>query len=527
MAINKRFGKHSQAANDFLEPKAVTGLTVTDVGTSRAYDNGAFNVSWTLPADSPAATSYDISTTPTTSTTNVLTTSGTITGLASNTSYTVTVVAKNAAGNSLSTTSTSVTATTVPQAPTIGTPTCATGQAYTGSANTSVPFTANATGGKAISGYTVTSSSSQTGTGASSPISVSTPVGSSYTYTVVATNANGNSAASTASGSVLSASVPQAISSVSASTPSAGVDRITFTAPATGGSAITNYYWTSSDGKSGNSGSTTIDISQEQGTAQYYNVYADNAYGRSVASPNSNTVTTTFSFVPFSFAPFGFSPFGFSPVVFGFSPFGFSPVVFGFSPVVFGFSPFGFSPVVFGFSPVVFGFSPSPSCIDQDTLIAVVSATDTVEYKAAKHIGVGDKVWSSQWDELIDESFSTPQDSPTSQLSNLHMVQTEIVAIQPSIKSTTVYFNNDTDIRFSLEENILVKRNNVFQFLSTSQVVVGDKFMKVDADGNYTELNVSSISYIDEDRTVYRFDAEPTDNLIAANLVVHNGKTFF
>jgi len=116
MAINKKIGKHSQAANDFLEPKAVTGLTVTNVGTSRAYNNGAFNVSWTLPADSPAATSYDISTTPSTTTTNVTQTSGQITGLASATSYTVTVVAKNASGNSIATISSAVTTTTVPDA---------------------------------------------------------------------------------------------------------------------------------------------------------------------------------------------------------------------------------------------------------------------------------------------------------------------------------------------------------------------------------------------------------------------------
>ena len=218
MAVGKKTGRKTQASNDFLEQKAVTGLTATDVGTSRAYNNGAASVSWTLPSDSPAATSYDITTTPTTTTTNVSGTSATITGLASDTSYTVTVIAKNAAGNSISTTSTSFTATTVPAAPTVGTPTCATGQSYTGSANTSVPFTAGATGGKAISGYTVTSSASQTGSGASSPILVSTPVGTSYTYTVIATNANGNSAASSASGSVLSASVPQQISSVSAST---------------------------------------------------------------------------------------------------------------------------------------------------------------------------------------------------------------------------------------------------------------------------------------------------------------------
>ena len=430
MAINKRFGKHSQAANDFLEPKAVTGLTVTDVGTSRAYGNGAFNVSWTLPADSPAATSYDISTTPTTSTVNVATTSGQITGLASATSYTVKVIAKNAAGNSIATTSASVTATTVPQTPTAPT----------------------------------------------------------------------------------------------ASTPSAGVDRVTWTAPATGGKAITNYYWASSDGKSGNTASTTVDVAQEQGTAQTYTVRADNANGSSGTSPASNSVTTTFSFVPFGFAPFGFSP---APPVFGFSP---SPPVFGFSPSppVFGFSPspparvFGFSP-----SPPVFGFSPTTRCIDQDTLVAVVGLNNTVEYKMAKSIKLGDMVWAASWDELIDESFGAPVDNPSPTLTNVTLIQTEIAGIAPAVKSVTVYLNGDTARRFSLEENILIKRNNLYQFASTATMAVGDLVLEKTESNEFIEVPVTSIDMIDEDRTVYRFDCEPTDTLIAGNIVVHNGKVFF
>lgn len=424
-----------------------------------------------------------------------------------------------------------------PYTPTIDSVTdVGTGRAYNDGA-VSVAFTAQ--GPYAATSYTVVASTGQTATGSSSPIVITgIATGATPTVTIKATNANGESATSGATGPVTVTTVPATPSAPTVSTAAVGGsaaqgsantanDTVSWTAPATGGKTITNYYWVSSDGKTGNTTSTSVVVPQESGTAQTYTVRADNGNGSSVTSPASASITSAFSFtpfgfVPFGFSPFGFSPFGFSPVVFGFSPFGFSPVVFGFSPVV-----FGFSPVVFGFSPVVFGFSPSPSCIDQDTLIAVVSASETVEYKAAKHISVGDKVWSSTWDELIDESFATPQDAATPQLSNLARVQTEIVSIQPSVKSTTIYFNGDLTKRFSLEENILVKRDNMFSFISTVQVVVGDKFMNVDSEGNYSELSVTAIDYIDEDRTVYRFDAEPTDNLIAANLVVHNGKTFF
>jgi hypothetical protein len=233
-----------------------------------------------------------------------------------------------------------------PSAPLIGTATnVGTGRAYNDGAAT-VTFTAQ--GPNAATSYTVTSSpGGYTASGASSPITVTgLQSATNYTFTVTATNSYGTSSASSVSNSITATTVPATPSAPSASTPAAGVDRISWTAPANGGSAITNYYWASSDGKSGNTTSTTVDISQEQGTAQTYTVRADNGNGSSGTSAASNSVTTTFSFAPFSV--FGFSPFA----VFGFSPFS----VFGFSPfAVFGFSPFS----VFGFSPFsVFGFSP-------------------------------------------------------------------------------------------------------------------------------------------------------------------------
>ena len=91
---------------------------------------------------------------------------------------------------------------TVPDAPTIGTATAGVGQA-------SVTFTAGATGGSTITGYTVTSSPGNiTATGSSSPITVTGLTnGTAYTFTVTATNANGISAASSSSNSI----TPQAL----------------------------------------------------------------------------------------------------------------------------------------------------------------------------------------------------------------------------------------------------------------------------------------------------------------------------
>ena len=221
----------------------------------------------------------------------------------------------------------------------------------------------SATGAYAASSYTVLSSGGQTATGSSSPIRV-TGLNSAtgYTFQVKATNADGDSAYSSASSSVTVTTKPAAPAAPTVSTAAVGGsaaqgsantanDTVSWSAPANGGSAITNYFWSSTDGKSGNTTSTSVVVAQESGTAQTYTIRADNANG-STTGPGTG-VTSAFSFTPFSVFAFSpFSVFGFSPFsVFGFSPFG----VFGFSP--FGFSPFGFSP--FGFSPFsVFGFSP-------------------------------------------------------------------------------------------------------------------------------------------------------------------------
>lgn len=438
MASGKKAGRNSQKANDFLKPYAPTIGTATDVGTNRAYDNGAVTVTFT-PDSRNAATSY-----------------------------------------------------------------------------------------------TVTSNTgSYTATGSSSPITVSgLPTGGSYTFTVTATNEYGTSEASSATGSVTVTTVPAKPGAPSVSSPSGtSYDTVSWTAPANGGKAITNYYWVSSDGKTGNTTSTSVNVTQEAGTAQSYTVRADNGNGSSVTSDSSATVTT-FSFVPFSV--FGFSPFnvfGFSPFnVFGFSPFG----VFGFSPTP-PFGVFGFSPTppfgVFGFSPTpptfsVFGFSPQPpSCIDQDTPIATVGPNGSVVLKPAKAVIAGDEVFAATWDELVDESFGTPFDDPSATLTNVTRVVTTISSVRASTRSTTVHFNNNLSKRFSLEEQILVKRDGYYQFVVSGQIVVGDKLIELSGN-TFAETTVTSVDLVNEERVVYTFDCEPTDTLIAGNMICHNLKAF-
>lgn len=178
-------------------PVAPTIGTATDVGTGRAYNNGAATVTFTAPTSKLPITSYTVTSSPGGFTGTGASSPITVTGLQSATAYTFTVTATSAVGtSSASSASNSITATTVPQAPTIG-------SATAGSGSATVAYTAGATGGAAVSTFTATSSpGSITGTGAS-PITVSgLTAGTAYTFTVTATNANGTSTASSASNSV-------------------------------------------------------------------------------------------------------------------------------------------------------------------------------------------------------------------------------------------------------------------------------------------------------------------------------------
>jgi len=188
----------SQNTKSFLNPNAPTIGTATNAGSGRAYNNGSATVTFTAAATGAAATSFTATSTPGSYSATGASSPLTVTGLQSDTAYTFIVRATNAVGDSAnSSASNSITATTISQAPTIGTVTLS-------GTTASVPFTAAATGGAAISTFTATSSPGGiTGTSPSRPLTVTgLTAGTASTFTVTATHANGTSSASSASNSV-------------------------------------------------------------------------------------------------------------------------------------------------------------------------------------------------------------------------------------------------------------------------------------------------------------------------------------
>ena len=207
MAVSKRTGKKSLAANDFLIPLPPGPPTANDVGTNRPFDNGSAVVEFS-PVD--LAVSYKIyaASAGETTVTNTGTSSPIIvTGLKSNTLYTFTVTGFNDEGveGDPSDPSTSTLITTVPATP--NAPTASSPNANQDVVSWLIP----ATGGKTITGYIWAASDGKTNLSGGNPgggpttntsVTVNQEAGSAQTYTVYAINANGNSAVSNSSNNI-------------------------------------------------------------------------------------------------------------------------------------------------------------------------------------------------------------------------------------------------------------------------------------------------------------------------------------
>jgi hypothetical protein len=282
-------------------PDVPVDVSAVDVGTNSAFGSAVADVSFSAGGGGPS-TSFIVTPSPSTSPTTFTVSSSParVSGLTTGTTYSFTVQARNAIGTSISSAATNtIVPTTVPQAPTIGTPSNVTGVAFGSTTSASLTFTAGATGGKSITNYKY--STDGTTYTAFSPAQTTSPLtitgltsGESYTIRLKAVNANGDSAASSASSSVTTSTVPQAptIGTATAGNLNATV---TWTAGANGNSAITGYTVTSSPGNiSVNAASNATSVAVTgltAGTSYTFTVRATNANGTSTASSASNSVT--------------------------------------------------------------------------------------------------------------------------------------------------------------------------------------------------------------------------------------------
>lgn len=268
--------------------------SVTDVGTDRAFNNGALSISVTPDANGPTPDFYNFwAVAPDTSEIGGGSTSSTtlvVGGLASNVQYTVKVVAvvDNVASD-FATFNTPTLVTTVPAAPTIGTATdVGTGRSIDNAA-ANVTFTAGATGGKSQTSFKVyTSDGVERGTGSSSPVlagGMDITSQNDFSFRVTGVNANGESGLSGSTSQTTLTSTPGGPSLVVDSVSGSDIN-FTYNASVTGGKAISSVrVYVMSNGSeiatktlSATSGTSSITVPNVSGTAFLW-AQATNANG--------------------------------------------------------------------------------------------------------------------------------------------------------------------------------------------------------------------------------------------------------
>ena len=287
-----------------FKPSRPISPTVSEVSLTAAL------VSFTPPSSDGGSpiTSYSVlyssddwaTSTTASSTISSASASYSVTGLTPSTSYKFKMIATNAIGSSLSSQTSSVVITLAPFAP--GAPTIGI-VAGTSATTLSIPYTAGAINGSAITGYTTTSSPSVsltlTSAATANPLTYSGTFvqGQAYTFSMTATNGAGTSSSSSSSNSITpyAAAAPAAgiIGSVTSS--SATTVSIPFTAPSSNGSAITGYTITSSPALtltySGTTSPMAVTGAFVQGQSYTFTIAATNGAGTGAASSASNSVT--------------------------------------------------------------------------------------------------------------------------------------------------------------------------------------------------------------------------------------------
>lgn len=144
---------------------------------------------------------------------------------------------------------------------------------------------------------------------------------------------------------------------------------------------------------------------------------------------------------------------------------------------------------------------------------------NSIGLKPARHIFVDDVIYCPSFSEFKDSDDIYNWSS--NKLSNFSLKEIAITKVYEYQHPKIIYFNNDNATKFSLEQPILIKRNNKIEFLTTAMVKEGDiLFRYYPTDNLLNEFAVTSITIQEGTFSTYNFYAEPSNLLFANGLII-------
>jgi hypothetical protein len=161
--------------------------------------------------------------------------------------------------------------------------------------------------------------------------------------------------------------------------------------------------------------------------------------------------------------------------------------------------------------------SPQSACLLEGTLISMADGS----FKRIEQLVPGDSLKSINIEGLpLDETLHFAW---TSQNPNITIADT-IVVNATKVEAFALYNINAGLLKATAEHVHLVKRETVYMFVQSSELLVGDILL----DGQLTEIVITSVEHerLPETQSVnvYLIDVETIDLFIANNIVTHNKK---
>lgn len=187
---------------------------------------------------------------------------------------------------------------------------------------------------------------------------------------------------------------------------------------------------------------------------------------------------------------------------------------FGFTP--FGFTPFGFTP--FGFTP--FGFTPfgfTPKSVGAETIISSKQPQGLV---LAHNLSVGDVLYSANIEGIDVSNTSILQYLQNWSVSNAQIttdVETTIVAMAARISDEGAVVINGN--KYSRQHFVLIKRDGMIQFQPSAEVLETDLiFSPTDQDWKA----ITDYKITNQKELLISIDVEPYDVYFTDNALVHD-----